>query len=36
MNPDREPGDDAYDRDRNAAYLRVSRVLTILKDRLWD
>ena len=36
MNPDRGPGDDAYDRDRNAAYLRVSRVLKILRDRLWD
>jgi len=35
MNPDLEPGDDAYDRDRNAAYLRVSRVLGILRDRLW-
>ncbi len=36
MNPNRGPGDDAYDRDRNAAYLRVSRVLKLLRDRLWD
>lgn len=36
MNPELAPGDDAYDRDRNAAYLRVSKVIEILVDRLWD
>ncbi len=36
MNPDLQPGDDAYDRDRNAAYLRVSSVIEMLRDRLWD
>lgn len=36
MNPELSPGDDAYEGDRNAAYLRVSRVLAILRDRLWD
>jgi hypothetical protein len=36
MNPDLEPGADAYDRDSNAAYLRVSSVLETLEGRLWD
>lgn len=36
MNPNLVPDDEGYDRDRNAAYLRVSSVLEILKDRLWD
>ena len=36
MNPNVAPGADAYERDRNAAYLRVSKVLEILRDRLWD
>lgn len=36
MNPELTPGDDAYDRDRNAAYLRVSKVLETLRDGLWD
>ncbi len=36
MNPTLLPGDDDYDRDRNAAYLRVAKVVEILKDRLWD
>jgi hypothetical protein len=35
MNPNREPGSDDYDRDRNAAYLRVAKVLAILRDHLW-
>lgn len=36
MNPGLESGADAYDRDSNAAYLRVSSVLEILEGRLWD
>ena len=36
MNPTLGPGDDAYDRDRNAAYLRVAKVVEILKGRLWE
>lgn len=36
MNPDLKPGDDAYDRDRNAAYLRVAKVVEILRAHLWD
>jgi hypothetical protein len=36
MNPNAGPGDDAYGRDRNAAYLMVAKVVGILKDRLWD
>jgi hypothetical protein len=36
INTDLSPGDEAYDRDRNAAYLRVSKVLEILRSRLWD
>jgi hypothetical protein len=36
MNPGLEPGAADYDRDRNAAYLRVSSVLGILEGRLWD
>lgn len=35
MNPDGGPGDDVYEGDRNAAYLRVSKVLEILRERLW-
>lgn len=30
-----EAGSDAYEQDRNAAYLRVSSVLEILQSRLW-
>lgn len=36
MNPNVAPGDDAYERDRNAAFLRVSKVIEILRERLWD
>ncbi len=36
MNPGVAPGEDAYERDRNGAYLRVSKVLGILRDRLWE
>lgn len=36
MNPDMEPGNDPYERDRNAAYLRVSSVLEVLKSHLWN
>jgi hypothetical protein len=36
MSPSFGPGDDAFERDRNAAYLRVAKVVEILKDRLWD
>lgn len=34
-NPNLGPGDDAYDSDRNAAFLRVSKVIEILTERLW-
>lgn len=36
MNPGRDADDEAYVRDRNAAYLRVSKVLEILRGQLWD
>jgi hypothetical protein len=36
MNSTLGPGDAAYERDRNAAYLRVSQVLEILRSRLWE
>lgn len=36
MNPNLAPGDDAFERDRNTAYLRVSRVLDTLRDQLWE
>jgi hypothetical protein len=36
MNPTLEPGAEAYERDRNGAYLRVSRVLGILRGSLWE
>jgi len=36
MNPGLAPGADAYERDRNAAYLRVSKVIEILRGSLWD
>ena len=36
MNPDLAPGDDEFERDRNTAYLRVSRVLDTLRDQLWE
>lgn len=35
MNSELGPGDDAYERDRNRAYLRVSKVVEILRERLW-
>jgi hypothetical protein len=36
LNPGADPGNSAYERDRNAAYLRVSRILEILRSHLWD
>jgi hypothetical protein len=36
LNPELDPGEEAYERDRNAAYYRVSKVLEILRSRLWD
>jgi hypothetical protein len=35
MNAELGPGDETYEGDRNAAYLRVSRILAILRDGLW-
>jgi hypothetical protein len=36
MNPGLDPNEEAYGRDLNQAYFRVSKVLEILKSRLWD
>lgn len=36
MNPDSAPGDDEFDRNRNGAFLAVSRVLDRLLERLWE
>lgn len=36
MNPELSPGDEQYERDRNAAYLRVSKVIESLREGLWD
>jgi hypothetical protein len=33
--PDLQPGDEEYERARNAAYVVVSEVLGILKAQLW-
>jgi hypothetical protein len=35
MSPDEGPGGDDYARHRNEAYLRVSKVLEVLRGRLW-
>lgn len=31
-----EPGDRSYDSDRNVAFLRVSQVISVLREHLWD
>lgn len=36
MNPDSAPGDDEFDRNRNGAFLAVSRVLDRLLERFWE
>ena len=35
MNPDAEPGEDAFEADRNAAYLAVSNLIELLLVKLW-